>query len=159
MVDPKTKTMTTVTRNITHTTIMVVEETQVIRPAATSPDLTEILTTAEVTCNLQTGGQFLRNRVEAFGAQRFDKNIKKTRNGMNWVLDNLDKADNEARERDNASQLSSASGRPRNPLIRGLADRVERAKERVGEKVERAAEKVNERVDKVLPSVAEPAHR
>ena len=148
--------MTTTTRNITHTTIMVVEERQLI--SGLDEVRTRIQTEAEITCNLTTGGRFLRNRVEAFGVQRFEKNIGKSRRGLSWVLDNLERSD----DSDTTTSQLGGTGRPRSLLMKGLADRVvrakervgdrvERAKERVGEKVERAAERVNERVDKVLP--------
>lgn len=125
--DPSAPSLTMTTRNITHTGIMTVVESQLIHPA--SAESTVVETEAEVTCTLANGGRFLRNRIEGFGVQRFDKNIKKSRGAVDWVIDNT---------------LNPT------PKLKGLA----KLKERVGEKASRAAERVNERVEKMVPTEA-----
>jgi hypothetical protein len=124
-VDTTARVMTTHTVNITHTTILVVDERQVIS-CSDEDGKTRVETTTEVTSNLSW---FLRGRVEAFGVARFQKNVVKSRKGLEWVLD-LMKED-------------AVSGtQKRNGLAKGLQERVEKAKERVGGNLDKAADNV-----------------
>ena len=71
-VDPKHRTMTTVTRNLSHRKLMVVEETQIFRPHGDSQQWTEVHTEARIISN--TNWAPVRSKVEGFGLQKFKDN-------------------------------------------------------------------------------------
>ncbi|KAJ3277452.1 hypothetical protein HK104_003287, partial [Borealophlyctis nickersoniae] len=71
-VDPNTRTMTIVTRNLSHKKLMLVEERQVLRPHPDTPNWTEVRTEARIVSN--TGWTPIRSRVEGFGLTKFKDN-------------------------------------------------------------------------------------
>ncbi|KAI9027697.1 PRELI domain-containing protein 1, mitochondrial [Hyaloraphidium curvatum] len=147
VVDPRTRTMTTTTKNITHTTLMEVTEWSTLRPDDSGSG-TRVDVEALVSCTLRTGGSFLRSRVEAFGVQRFEKNVGKARVGMEWVLARLE-----------GQQADEEAERGRKALLKKVKDRVVLAGERVGERVERVAERVGDRVERAAERVGEKVER
>ncbi len=75
---PSEKIMITVTRNLSHTKIMLVEETQVIRP---HPDdtlnMTQIQASARIISN--TGWDSVKSRIEQFGISKGRANMQKVK--------------------------------------------------------------------------------
>ncbi|KAJ3068458.1 hypothetical protein HK102_007167, partial [Quaeritorhiza haematococci] len=73
IVDPRSKTMITVTRNLSHKKVMLVEETQVIRPNPSNPDtMTVVNTSARIVSNM--GWAPITSRIEGFGLSKFKDN-------------------------------------------------------------------------------------
>ncbi|KAJ3282531.1 hypothetical protein HDU76_008687 [Blyttiomyces sp. JEL0837] len=87
-VDPKTKTFTTFTRNLSHAKLMLVEERQVIRP---HPDdtvrQTEVKTEAWIVSN--TGWTSVRARIEGFGLKGLKESTFKSSKGLMHVIERL----------------------------------------------------------------------
>ncbi|KAJ1501621.1 hypothetical protein HMI54_002779 [Coelomomyces lativittatus] len=86
MVDIKTKTMVTRTRNLDHRRILYVEEVQRISQHPTNPNWTQMTTTARITSDIGWG---LTSKLEKFGLKRFAENMAKSRQGLLHVLSTL----------------------------------------------------------------------
>jgi 4-amino-4-deoxychorismate lyase len=85
-VDPRNGTMTTVTKNLSHSKIMLVEETQTYKLDPLDPGRTLVKTEARIVSNT---GWFLRGRIEGFGLSRFKKNWAKSTQGILHVVEQL----------------------------------------------------------------------
>lgn len=78
IVRPTDKIMITVTRNLSHTKIMLVEETQVIRPLPEDPvNMTQIQASARIISN--TGWDSVKSRIEQFGISKGRANMYKVK--------------------------------------------------------------------------------
>ncbi|TPX35914.1 hypothetical protein SmJEL517_g01782 [Synchytrium microbalum] len=86
-IDPITRVMTTQTRNLSHSKLMLVLETQRIRPHHENPDWTVADTEAKIISN--TAFAPLRGRVEEFGVSKFRENCIKSSNGLLRVIQRL----------------------------------------------------------------------
>lgn len=86
VVDPKAKTLTTYTRNISCQNYMTIDEKVVYRPSQDDSGWTVVERTAWITSSYGYG---LARAVEAFGVDRFRKNIVKANKGFQIVLDAL----------------------------------------------------------------------
>ena len=75
-IDPAAKVMKTTSKNVTHTKIMFVEETQSFSVHPENPNWTQITTEARVKSNMGFG---LEGRLEHLGVSRFQKNYDKVR--------------------------------------------------------------------------------
>ncbi|KAJ2158720.1 hypothetical protein GGF46_003561 [Coemansia sp. RSA 552] len=84
VVDPAHGRLESRTRNITHTRLLKVEESQTL--AADPHDARRTLCTNE-TCIVSSIGYGLNSRIESFSQSRFADNIAKSRKGMLYVLD------------------------------------------------------------------------
>lgn len=82
IVDPKTKTLTTYTRNLGYTKVMSIVEKVVYRVSEENPDWTVAKRSAWI--DSQVFG--FSRAIQAFGLDRFKKNCAKTYNGFNYVL-------------------------------------------------------------------------
>lgn len=87
-VDPKSQTMTTITRNLSYTKLMLVQETSVI---ASYNDKTCVRTQAEIVSN--TGSGWIRSKIEGFGLSTFKKNFKTSSLGVLHVVECLKSRD------------------------------------------------------------------
>nr|CAG8459551.1 15918_t:CDS:10 [Entrophospora candida] len=74
MINPKTQTMITLTKNITHARVMQVEERQTFRVDPNNPEHTQVTTEVRVISNFGWG---LTERVEGFGIKKFSDNTTK----------------------------------------------------------------------------------
>jgi hypothetical protein len=83
-VDPQSKTMTTVTRNLSYTKLMLVQETCTI---TSHQEKTNVKTLAEIVSN--TGSGWIRSKIEGFGLARFKKNFQTSSLGVLHVIDRL----------------------------------------------------------------------
>jgi hypothetical protein len=83
-VDPKSQTMTTVTRNLSYTKLMIVRETCTI---TAHHGKTNVRTLAEIVSN--TGSGWIRSKIEGFGLSRFKKNFQTSSQGVLHVIDIL----------------------------------------------------------------------
>ncbi|KAL2916843.1 hypothetical protein HK105_203622 [Polyrhizophydium stewartii] len=88
-VDPASKTMITVTRNLSHVKLMFVEETQTIRQDPADPTRTEMITDARIVSN--TALTPIRARIEGFGLSRFKTNALNSTKGLLHVLEQITK--------------------------------------------------------------------
>ncbi|CAG8435796.1 5370_t:CDS:2 [Scutellospora calospora] len=86
IVNPKTQTMITLTKNITHARIMQVEEWQTFRVDPNNREFTQVKTEARVISNFGWG---LTERVEGFGIKKFADSTMKSRKGMSLVLEKI----------------------------------------------------------------------
>jgi len=87
-VDPTTRTMTTVTRNLSHRKLMLVEETQIFRPHADNPaEWTELKTEAKFISN--TAWAPVRAKIEGFGLTKFKDNTIRSSKGLLHVMETL----------------------------------------------------------------------
>ncbi|CAB4385326.1 MSF1-domain-containing protein [Rhizophagus irregularis] len=84
MVNPKNKTMITLTKNITHARAMQVEEWQTYRVDPNNREYTQVKTEAKIISNFGWG---LTDRVELLGIKKFTDNTMKSRKGMSHVLE------------------------------------------------------------------------
>jgi 4-amino-4-deoxychorismate lyase len=82
-VDPINKTMKTVTRNLSHKKVMLVEETQIYTQDPLDQNRTLIKTEARIVSNT---GWFIGSRIEGFGLYRFKKNLINSSKGILHVL-------------------------------------------------------------------------
>ncbi|KAG7200681.1 hypothetical protein KM043_001234 [Ampulex compressa] len=82
IVDPKTKTLTTYTRNLGYTKVMSVVEKVVYRVSEDNPDWTVAKRSAWI--DSQVFG--FSRAIQAFGLDRFKKNCSKMSGGFNYVL-------------------------------------------------------------------------
>nr|CAG8470034.1 4880_t:CDS:2 [Entrophospora candida] len=76
MINPKTQTMITLTKNITHARVMQVEERQTFRVDPNNPEHTQVTTEVRVISNFGWG---LTERVEGFGIKKFSDNTTKSK--------------------------------------------------------------------------------
>ncbi len=81
IVDLERKLMITSTRNLSHTKIMLIEETQRIYP---SNGGTELKCKAKIVSNTWFSGA-----IEAFGLKTFQKSVLNSSAGLNYVLDKI----------------------------------------------------------------------
>lgn len=88
LVDLRNGIMTTVTKNLSHSKIMLVEETQTYRRDPQNEAQTLVKTEARIVSNT---GWFLRGRIEGFGLSRFKKNWAKSTQGILHVVEQLQK--------------------------------------------------------------------
>lgn len=86
VVDPKAKTLTTYTRNISCKNYMTIDEKVVYKESKEELGWTIAERTAWIASSYGYG---LSRAVEAFGLDRFKKNVKKANNGFQIVLDAL----------------------------------------------------------------------
>ncbi|CAG8519281.1 959_t:CDS:2 [Funneliformis caledonium] len=84
MVNPKTQTMITLTKNITHARVMQVEEWQTYRVDSNNHEFTQVKTEARIISNLGWG---LTDRLEGFGIKKLADSTAKSRKGMSHVLE------------------------------------------------------------------------
>jgi len=85
VVDPKSKTLTTYTRNIGYTSIMMVEEKCIYRPSTENTDWTECHREAWISSSLYGFSYAL----QTFGYERFKKNASRSLKGFNFILTRL----------------------------------------------------------------------
>lgn len=85
IVDPVNKTLTTYTRNIGYTSLMMVEEKCVYRPSKDNNDWTECQREAWISSSIYGFAYAL----QAFGMERFKKNASRSLKGFNYVLNSL----------------------------------------------------------------------
>jgi len=83
-VDPKTHTMITRTKNLSHARVMQIEETQIFKLSPENSDWTTVRTEARIISRFGWG---LTQKIEGFGAKRFADNTAKARQGMSHVLE------------------------------------------------------------------------
>lgn len=86
-VDPRSRVMISRTRNLDHTRVMQVEETQIFR-ANNNDAITSARTEARIRSNFGWG---LSQRIEKYGITRFGENTLRSRKGMSYILDMLNK--------------------------------------------------------------------
>ncbi|KAJ3292877.1 hypothetical protein HDU79_000975 [Rhizoclosmatium sp. JEL0117] len=107
--DPVNKTFKTVTRNLSHAKLMLVEETQIVSPYTppTSPLLSEVVqipghdetitkaqtggTAIHITARIisNTGWSAIRSKIEAFGASKIRENTMRSSIGLMHVIEDL----------------------------------------------------------------------
>ncbi|KAL3279688.1 hypothetical protein HHI36_017194 [Cryptolaemus montrouzieri] len=85
IVDPKTKTLTTYTRNLGYTKVMSVTEKVIYKESAEHPGKTLAIRTAWI--DSQVKG--FSRAICAFGYERFKKNCNKMVGGFDYVLANM----------------------------------------------------------------------
>ncbi|BFZ55679.1 hypothetical protein PYCC9005_002720 [Savitreella phatthalungensis] len=85
VVDPHTQEMITRTRNLDHTKVLQVIETQHLRPSPGSPTDTIVETTAQMISPIS----LLGSRIEGVGISTFRRNFEKSRLGMQTILEAL----------------------------------------------------------------------
>jgi len=86
-VDPKTKTVTMCSMNVTWSDLLSVRETVVYKPSPTSPNsMTQFEQHANITA-LCGGWQKVKNSIEQFTVERFQQNAAKGREGFEMVLE------------------------------------------------------------------------
>lgn len=85
LVNPKTETLISKTRNLTHARVMQFEETQTFKPSQ-NPDGTFVKTEARIFSNFGWG---LANTIEKFCFNKFEKNLTRSRLGMSYILERL----------------------------------------------------------------------
>jgi len=85
-VDPKAKTVTLCSMNMTWSDLLNVRETCVYRPSSSDPHAKTIFQQrAEITA-LCGGWQKIKNSIEQFTVERFQQNAKQGREGFEMVL-------------------------------------------------------------------------
>jgi hypothetical protein len=85
VVDPKSKTVTTYTRNIGYTSIMTVEEKCIYRPSTDNSEWTECHREAWINSSVYGFSYALQK----FGVERFKSNVSKSFKGLNFTLNRL----------------------------------------------------------------------
>lgn len=88
VVDPRQLSMRTYTRNLDHTKIIQVEEHTTYRQAERNIRSTSCLSQVKFSSGFNVG---IRNKIEDWSRSRFDENIKKSRLGMAFVMQELEK--------------------------------------------------------------------
>lgn len=78
--------MVTVTRNLSHTKLMLVQETQTYSLDPQDSKKTHIRTEARIVSNM---GWLIGSRIEGFGLSRFKKNLANSSRGVMHVLERL----------------------------------------------------------------------
>eukprot|EP00038_Savillea_parva_P007079 m.167694 g.167694 ORF g.167694 m.167694 type:complete len:204 (-) comp12860_c0_seq1:290-901(-) len=84
VLDPKARTFTTFTKNVTLTSWMTVEETCVYSVCEENPEWTACRTTARVTSPVRIG-----DMLEHFGIERFKANSEKAKRAVLYALDRV----------------------------------------------------------------------
>jgi len=98
-VDPRTKTLTLCSHNLTWTDILSVRETVQYRPHAISPSIkTQMSQRAEITA-VCGGWERVKNNIEGFSLDRFQQNSVKGREGFEMVLARAREVFREEREK------------------------------------------------------------
>jgi hypothetical protein len=98
-IDPKTKTLTMCSHNLTWSDILSVRETVVYKPSSKLPFMkTEMIQRAEITA-LCGGWQRIKNNIEQFSLDRFQQNAVKGREGFEMVLAKAREVFQEEKER------------------------------------------------------------
>ncbi|EFX71188.1 PRELI domain-containing protein 1, mitochondrial-like [Daphnia pulex] len=87
IVDPKTQTLTTYTRNIGYSKIVSITEKVEYHQDPTNPQQTIVQRKAWIESQFHIGT--LRRPIEAFIYDRFKKNCTKASNGFQWVLSKM----------------------------------------------------------------------
>ncbi|TPX68729.1 hypothetical protein SpCBS45565_g02884 [Spizellomyces sp. 'palustris'] len=87
IVDPRSRRMVTVTRNLSHTKLMLVEETQTYSQHPEHADWTEMHTDVRIISN--TGWAPIKSRIEGFGVTKFKDNTIRSSKGLLHVLERL----------------------------------------------------------------------
>ncbi|RKP39611.1 PRELI-like family-domain-containing protein [Dimargaris cristalligena] len=86
-IDPATRTMVSVSKNISHKRAMVIEETQTYTVAPTDPNhRTRVKYEVRFLSNLGWG---LTSKIESFSQKRFADSSSKSRLGMAYILEKL----------------------------------------------------------------------
>ncbi|KAJ1644270.1 hypothetical protein IWQ61_010436 [Dispira simplex] len=85
-VDPRSLTMVSKSKNISHKRIMVIEETQRYRVSPTHANHTQVQLEVRFVSNLGWG---LTSKIEAFCQKRFADSLSKSRMGMSYILERL----------------------------------------------------------------------
>jgi hypothetical protein len=86
IVDPINQIMTTVTKNLSHRKILLVEETQTFKIHPDNSNLhTEMISQVRIVSN--TAWKSIQSRIEGFGLSKFKDNTKKSAEGLKYVLD------------------------------------------------------------------------
>ncbi|KAJ3186286.1 hypothetical protein HDU85_007726 [Gaertneriomyces sp. JEL0708] len=86
-VDPKAGVMTTVTRNLSHTKLMLVEETQIFKRHPNRADWTDVRSDVRIISN--TGWAPIKAKIEGFGITKFKDNAMRSSKGLVHVLERL----------------------------------------------------------------------
>jgi len=144
IVDPQNKTFTTYCRNVTHKNIMETTERVVYTDGVDSDGK------AITNCNKRfwVSSQWIfptRNIIERFGAQRWVKNVAKTRDGFNHVLEQIytfDASDEAAPLMKSVFPVHPFILEKRKILREKAALMGHKAKERLGKPIEHAKEKL-----------------
>ncbi|KAJ3393588.1 hypothetical protein HDU92_007627 [Lobulomyces angularis] len=87
IVDPITLSMKTITRNLSHTKLMLVEETQIIKPHPINVSWTQVEASARIISNVSWSS--LRSSVERYGFYKGKDNMIRSSNGLKHVIENL----------------------------------------------------------------------
>ncbi|CAR26133.1 hypothetical protein ZYGR_0E01160 [Zygosaccharomyces rouxii] len=88
IVDPRQSTMRTYTRNLDHTKIIQVEEYTTYEQAKQNVRSTSCASQVKFSSGFNVG---IRSKIEDWSRSRFDENIKKSRLGMVFVMQELEK--------------------------------------------------------------------
>lgn len=88
IVDPKQALMRTYTRNLDHTKIIQVEEYTTYKQAERNIRSTACSSRVKFSSGFNVG---IRSKIEDWSRSRFDENIKKSRMGMLFVMQELEK--------------------------------------------------------------------
>ncbi|KAF2430737.1 MSF1-domain-containing protein [Tothia fuscella] len=103
-VDPKSKTLTLCSHNMTYADLLSVRETVVYTPSAHNPESnTQFTQTAKITA-FCGGWQKIKNKIEQFTVDRFVENAAKGREGFEMVLERAREVFAQERERMEMSQ-------------------------------------------------------
>ncbi|KAI9101970.1 PRELI-like family-domain-containing protein [Phlyctochytrium arcticum] len=86
-VDPKSRTMVTTTRNLSHTKLMLVQETQTFQLHPERNDWTEVRVDVQIISN--TGWAPIKSKIEGFGLLKFKDNTVRSSKGLLHVVDRL----------------------------------------------------------------------
>ncbi|RHZ47463.1 hypothetical protein Glove_579g17 [Diversispora epigaea] len=86
IINPKTQTMITRTKNITHARVMQVEEWQTFRVDPNNREFTQVKTEAKFVSKFGWG---LTEKLEGFGLKRFTDSSLKSRKGMSYILERI----------------------------------------------------------------------
>ncbi|SJM88255.1 probable protein UPS1, mitochondrial [Zygosaccharomyces bailii] len=89
VVDPRRLIMKTFTRNLDHTKIIQVEEYTTYQQAEQSFKRTACASQVKFSSGFNVG---IRNKIENWSRTKFDENIKKSRLGMVFVMQELEKS-------------------------------------------------------------------
>ena len=81
-INPQTQTLTTLTRNLSHRTLLYIEEEQRFTPHPENSGWTQVEMEARIVSNFGWG---LSGRIEAFGYQRFGVSSTRSRKPGHWL--------------------------------------------------------------------------
>lgn len=91
VVDPRTGTMVTITKNLNHQKMMTVEEVQTYTRSPDNRSWTLIETQARFNCNF--GWLGLAGRLENLGAKKFKDHLQRSKEALLYVLERICKSD------------------------------------------------------------------